>query len=202
MTDEERQAWLMSRAGKVGASSIHKIMAKTKTGYSASRENYMADLIVERLTGQPSESYQSEAMRHGIETEPQAKAAYSLETGNDIQDVGFILHPEIANAGASPDGLIGDDGLAEFKCPNTATHLDFLLTGDIDRKYILQMQWQMEVTSRKWCDFVSFDNRLNLNLQMKIVRVERDDSLIAEIKDEVIKFLGELEEKLTKLEAL
>jgi len=202
MTPEEREAWLQARCGKVGASMIHAIMARTKSGYSASRDNYMSDLLIERLTGRPTETYQSEAMLHGINTEPQAKAFYELETGNQVVNVGFIPHPFIENAGASPDGLIGDDGLIEVKCKNTANHIDFLLNENIEQKHIYQMQWQMEVTGRKWCDFVSFDNRLPERLQMKIVRVERDDSLIAEIKDEVIKFLGELDEKLIKLEGL
>jgi putative phage-type endonuclease len=202
MTPEEREAWLQARCGKVGASMIHAIMARTKSGYSASRDNYMSDLLIERLTGRPTETYQSEAMLHGINTEPQAKAFYELETGNQVVNVGFMLHPEITEAGASPDGLIGDDGLIEVKCKNTANHIDFLLNEKIEQKHIYQMQWQMEVTGRKWCDFVSFDNRLPERLQMKIVRVERNDSLIAEIKDEVIKFLGELDEKLIKLEGL
>lgn len=202
MTQEEREEWLQSKCGKVGASMIHAIMARTKSGYSASRDNYMSSLLIERLTGRPTETYQSDAMRWGIETEPQAKAFYELETGNQVVNVKFILHPKITEAGASPDGLINDDGLIEVKCPNTATHLEFILGGGIDKKYLLQMMWQLEVTGRKWCDFVSFDPRLPAHLQMKIVKVERDDSLIAEIKDEVNKFLGELNEKLTKLEAL
>jgi putative phage-type endonuclease len=199
MTPEEREAWLQARCGKVGASMIHAIMARTKSGYSASRDNYMSDLLIERLTGRPTETYQSEAMLHGINTEPQAKAFYELETGNQVVNVGFMLHPEITEAGASPDGLIGDDGLIEVKCKNTANHIDFLLNEKIEQKHIYQMQWQMACTGRQWCDYTLFDCRVPTSMQLKIKRVFRCDDTIKEIEQEVVKFLFELDTKLKEL---
>ena len=124
MTSEEREAWLLKRAGKVGASMIHAVMAKTKSGYSATRDNYMSQLLIERLTDTPTETYQSESMRWGIETEPQAKAFYSLQTGVEFVNSDWVDHPDIMYSGATPDGLIGEDGLLEVKCPSTATHID------------------------------------------------------------------------------
>jgi putative phage-type endonuclease len=195
-------AWFERRIGKATASKMADLMAKTKTGYSASRANYMAQLIVERLTGQKQESYTNTAMQWGTETEPQARAAYELETSNQVKEVGFIDHPVISMSGASPDGLIGDEGMLEIKCPNTATHIDFLLSGDIDGKYIKQMMWQMACTGRQWCDFVSFDPRLPVNLQIKIARVNRDEVAISEMENEVKKFLDEVSEKVKKLQEI
>lgn len=192
--------WFAIRCGKVTASKISDLMAKTKTGYSASRANYMAQLIVERLTNQVQESYSNAAMQWGTETEPQARASYEFETDSIVKEIGFVDHPTILLTGASPDGLVDDDGLIEIKCPNTATHIDFLLTGEIDGKYIKQMQWQLACTGRKWCDFVSFDPRLPVNLQIKIVRVNRDLELIQIMEKEVSEFLIEVESKLKKLQ--
>lgn len=194
--------WFSVRLGKATASKMADLMAKTKTGYSASRTNYMAQLIVERLTGQKQESYSNAAMQWGTDNEPQARAAYELETGYQVKEVGFIDHPRIEMSGASPDGLVDDDGLLEIKCPNTATHIDFLLSSVIDNKYIKQMQWQMACTSRWWCDFVSFDPRLPVNLQLKIVRVARDDNMIIEMEQEVKSFLSEVDEKVKKLQEI
>ena len=194
--------WHTARLGKVTASRVADVIAKTKTGYSASRANLMADLIVERLTGQPASTFTNAHMEWGTEQEPHARAAYSARTGELVEEVGFIDHPRIVNSGASPDGLVGDDGLVEFKCPATATHLDTLLAGEVPSKYIPQMQWQMACTGRKWCDFASYDPRLPEHLRMFVKRVPRDDTYIATLEGEVTKFLTELEEKLTQLQEL
>ena len=191
--------WFEIRCGKLTASRIKDVMAKTKSGYSASRKNYMADLVCERLTGVKADGYMNHAMQRGVEVEPEARQAYEIETFQAVIETGFYICSDIPESGASPDGLIGDDGLVEIKCPNTATHIDTLLTGTIDQGYIYQMQWQMYATGRKWCDFVSYDNRLPENLRLFIKRVERDDKLIEEIKGEVIKFLAELNETVEKL---
>lgn len=191
--------WFAERCGRVTASRVADVTAKTKTGWSASRANYAAQLIAERLTGVAAESYSNAAMQWGIETEPQAKAAYSFLSGNPVVDVGFVAHPSIAMSGASPDGLVGEDGLLEIKCPNTATHLDALLGAEIDGKYIKQMHWQMACTGRAWCDFVSFDPRLPVNLQCKIIRVNRDDELISSLEVDVAAFLEEISAKLERL---
>lgn len=199
MHEQGTAEWLSERAGKVTASRIASVMAKTKTGYGADRANYMADLIAERLTGIPKQGFTNEAMRWGTETEPQARAMYELETGHTVLEVGFIPHPKLEGTGASPDGLIGGDGLIEIKCPNTATHIETLRGAPIDRKYLLQMHWQMICTCRSWCDFVSFDPRLPLEMQMHVRRVERDAELAEEITAEVTRFLTELNETVADL---
>lgn len=197
------EEWHKARLGKVTASRIADIMAKTKTGPSASRANYMAELIVETMTGTRQDDYMSAAMQWGIDNEPNAKAAYAFAYDADIRYVGFIAHPEIAQAGASPDGMVGDDdGLIEVKCPKTATHIETLLTDTIDKKYIYQMQWQMACTATQWCDFISFDNRMPEHLSLFVKRVYRDDAMIKEITEEVKKFLAEMNEKISKLEVL
>jgi putative phage-type endonuclease len=199
--EQRTDEWFTARLGKVTASRVADVVAKTKTGYSASRENYMADLIVERLTGQKASSFSNAAMEWGTEQELNARAAYSARTGELVEEVGFIDHPTIPMSGASPDGLV-NEGCVEFKAPNTATHLEYLLAGKPVEKYVTQMQWQMACAGRPWCDFASYDPRLPKHLQLLIVRVPRDDKRIAELEGEVRKFLAELDDKLAKLKEL
>ena len=188
-TDE----WHQARLGKVTASGVADVMASGRGGKpSATRANYEARLVAERLSGHPTETFQSAAMLHGTETEGQARACYALETGNAVAEVGFVDHPTIAFAGASPDGLVGDDGLVEIKCPNTATHIATLLGGSIPDAYMKQMQFQMACTGRKWCDFVSFDPRMPDELQLRVTRVPADPAMIAEIETAVREFLGDV----------
>ena len=194
--------WKAERLGKVTASRVADVIARTKSGWGASRANLMAALIAERLTGTPMESYTNAAMVHGIDTEPQARDAYSFYAGVDVEQVGFIAHPTIEMSGASPDGLVGNDGLVEIKCPSTATHIDTLLTGKIPEKYITQMQWQMACTGRKWCDFVSFDPRMPESMRLFIKRVERDEKLIASLEKDVELFLREVETKVAALRSM
>jgi putative phage-type endonuclease len=201
--DEQRTTeWFQARLGKVTSSRVADVIAKTKTGYSASRENYMAQLVVERMTNKISESYTNAAMEWGVANEKFARAAYELKMDIMVDETGLVDHPTIPMAGASPDGLVGEDGLVEIKCPNTATHIETLLSGEPDAKYVKQMQWQMSCTGRAWCDFVSFDPRMPENLRLFVKRVQRDDSLIAELEEEVRKFLAELEGKVLKLKGL
>ena len=195
-TDE----WFAARLGKVTASRIADIMAKTKTGYAASRKNYLFELLCERLSGQREEKFISASMQRGIDLEPKARAVYEIETGEWVEEVGFIPHPTIAMSGASPDGLIRDDGLIEIKCPNTAAHIEFLQTQKPKQEYIYQMQWQMACTGRKWCDFVSYDDRLPENLAYCSVHIPRDDDFIQSLEQEVEKFLAELEQKITHIQ--
>jgi putative phage-type endonuclease len=199
--EQRTDDWFQARLGKVTASRVADVIAKIKSGYSASRDNYMADLIVERLTGQKASSFSNAAMEWGTEQEPNARAAYSARTGELVEEVGFIDHPTIAMSGASPDGLV-NDGIVEFKCPNTATHLEYLLADKVLEKYVTQMQWQMACTGRPWCDFVSYDPRLPEHLQMLVVRVPRNEVRIAELETEVRKFLAELDDKVKKLQEL
>lgn len=193
--------WHAERCGKVTASRVADVVASTKSGWGAMRANYMAQLIAERLTGEMTESFTSAAMQWGTDTEDHARAAYQFHTDTLVEPVGFVLHPEIAGAGASPDGLIGKDGLIEIKCPNTATHIDTLLGKSIPGKYIIQMQFQMACTGRKWCEFVSFDPRMPEDLNMVIQRIERDDAHIARLEAMVVEFIEELDAKLGELQA-
>jgi putative phage-type endonuclease len=192
--------WFAARCGKVTASRVADVIAKTKSGYSTSRANYAAELIAERLTLTTAASFTNAAMQWGTDQEPHARAAYSFRFDLDVEEVGFVDHPEIDWSGASPDGLIGDVGLVEIKCPNTATHLDTLLGGSVPAKYITQMQWQMACTGRAWCDFVSFDPRLPPSMQLFCQRVERDASMISELEGEVSAFLAEIADKVKRLQ--
>ncbi len=193
--------WFSARAGKVTASAIYKVMARTKSGYGADRANYAAQLVAERLSGTCAEGFTNAAMLWGIETEAAARVTYGSLIGEAPVEVGFVPHPAIDMSGASPDGLVGFDGLVEIKCPNTATHIATLRGGGIDRKYILQMQWQMACTERDWCDFVSFDPRLPSEMQLHVQRIERDAALLAEIEAEVTAFLAEIDEAVADLRA-
>ena len=195
-------AWLAVRLGKVTASRVADLMARTKTGWGASRANYMAELICERLTGASAERFTNAAMAHGTACEPGAREAYAFEREVEVTEVGFVPHPTIAMTGASPDGLVEDDGLVEIKCPNTATHLETLETRTIPAKYLTQMGWQMACTGRQWCDFVSYDPRLPAHLRLFIHRVHRADVPVAELESEVSLFLAEMDAKLTRLEDL
>ena len=199
MMDQGTEEWFTIRIGKVTASRVADVIAKTKTGYSASRENYMAQLACERLTGQKGESFTNAAMQHGTETEPLARAAYEALHDVLVDEVGFVPHPTIEMAGASPDGMVGEDGLIEIKCPNTATHIETLLSQTVPGKYNTQMQFQMACTGRSWCDFVSFDNRLPAELQLFVKRVPRDNMYIRLMEDEIVKFLNELDIKIAQL---
>jgi putative phage-type endonuclease len=199
MIEQGTPEWFAQRLGKVTASRIADIMAKTKTGVSASRGNYLAQLVAERLTGQSADTFKSGAMQHGTETEPQARMVYEAETGQIVTEVAMINHPTIEMSGASPDGLVGTDGLVEIKCPNTSTHIASLMADKAPSGYMAQMQWQMACTGRAWCDFVSFDPRMPEDMQLLIKRVPRDEALIAEYEAEVIKFLAEVQETVDKL---
>lgn len=197
--EQRTDEWFAARLGKVTASRVADVIAKTKSGYGAGRANYLADLVVERLTGQKAQGFSNAAMEWGTEQEPHARAAYSAKTGILVEEVGFIDHPTVAMSGASPDGF-AEEGLIEVKCPNTATHLEYVLAELPPLKYFTQMQWQMACTGRPWCDFVSFDPRLPERLQLLVVRVPRDDVYIAMLEAEVKKFLAELDDNLNKLE--
>ena len=194
--------WFAARLGKATGSRIADIIAKTKTGYSTSRANYAAQLVCERLTGKVAESFTNAAMQWGTETEPLARAAYEVKTGEMVDQVGFVDHPSIENSGASPDGLVGLFGMLEIKCPNTATHIETLLSQQVPTKYITQMQWQMACAGRQWCDFVSFDPRMPENLQLFIKRVEYDPPYVAKLEKEVIQFLMDVEANVNQLRKL
>lgn len=192
------EAWLHARLGCATASRFADVLATTKTGYAASRQNYLTQLVLERITGQVAESFTNGAMQHGTETEPLARLAFEAATGLIVQEVGFVkLTPWI---GASPDGTIDDDAGIEIKCPIQATHLETILARKVPTKYIPQIQGCMWVTGRQRWHFVSYDDRFPSHLQMFRAVVERDDAYIAKLETEVNKFLGEVAETVTQLE--
>lgn len=199
MIEQRSDAWFQQRAGCLTASRIGDMMAKTKSGPSASRANYAAQLIAERLTGTVAASFSNAAMQHGTDCEPKARTAYEFIHDVTVVEAPFVKHPTLEWAGASPDGFV-DDGLVEIKCPNTATHIATLRGSNIDQKYIYQMQFQMACTGTAWCDFVSYDPRLPYEMQLHVRRVERDDDLIAEIEAEAVAFLDEIAATVADLE--
>jgi len=193
--------WFAARCGKVTASRVADIIAKTKTGFSTSRDNYMAQLVCERMTGKPAESFSNSAMQWGTDTEPFARAAYEAKVDILVSEVGFITHPRIEMSGASPDGLAGD-GLVEIKCPNTATHIATLIDQKVPEKYITQIMYQMACTERPWCDFVSFDPRLPEKYQLFIKRINFDIKIVDLLENSVIQFLDDVDLKIQQLESL
>lgn len=197
--EQRTTEWFAARLGKATASRIADICAKTKTGYGASRENYKMELALERITNAQAPMFTNAAMQWGTDMEPEARAAYESATGVFVTEVGLIDHPRIPMSAASPDGLVGDEGLIEIKCPESKQHLRNLATKKPDGKYLHQMMWQMACTGRKWCDFVSYDPRFPHHLQLMIVRIQRDDQLIAELESEVQAFLSEVTEMVERI---
>ena len=184
------------RCGKITASRIADVMmTPEKAGY----QNYMAELVCERLTGRQREGYSSALMQRGNELEPIAKAHYEALTGLFVDDGGFVNHPVIERAGASPDGLVGENGLTEFKARTEAIHIETILTGKIKLYQTYQIQWQLACTGRAWCDSVSFHPEFPYELRMHIIRVYPDFKMIAEITQAVKKFDDLVEEKLQEL---
>lgn len=193
------EEWHQLRLGKVTASRVADILAKTKSGASASRGNYLIELALQRVTKTIEESYSNSAMEWGVATEPQARVAYEVSTGNFVDQIAFVNHHTIEGFGCSPDGLVGE-GLIEIKCPNSATHWSYIKANEPPQKYIIQMQAQMSVTGAKWCDFVSFDPRMPERSQLLIVRVNRDDEFIAEMENDIKQFLSEVEAEVNLME--
>ncbi|MCD1264274.1 exonuclease [Shinella sumterensis] len=192
--------WHALRLGKVTASRVADVIAKTKTGPSASRAKYAGELIAERLTGTTADRFTNAAMAWGTEQEPAARKTYEFYRDTDVEQVAFVLHPTIGDSGASPDGLVDVDGLVEIKCPETHTHIETLLGQAVPAKYVTQMQWQMACTGRAWCDFVSYDPRLPEPMRFFCKRVMRDDGLIAELEREVVAFLNEVRGTVAQLQ--
>lgn len=189
------EAWRMARCGRVTASRVAEVLAKGRNGgIPVTRNAYMDDLIAERIIGRPTESFTNEAMIFGSAHEASARALYSLKYDIDVETVGFIDHPTIPMSGCSPDGMIGDDGLLEIKIPNTTTHLETLRKRIVPTKYLLQITWQMAcVPHRRWCDFVSFDPRVEPERQIFVKRVEIDRAEVSRLEEAVRQFLADME---------
>ena len=200
--EQRTDEWFDARLGKVTASALHKVLAMTKTGPGAERGNYITQLVLEIIKGQKEDSFSNAAMEWGVTQEPFAKAAYEALRDVLVEDVGFVSHPTIEAAGASPDGLVGDDGMIEIKCPDSKTAMEVWLTEKVDSKYFEQMQWQMRCADRAWCDYVVFDPRLPKKIQLFVKRIHRDDAWIESAEAEVIKFLAEVDAKVAALKKL
>jgi putative phage-type endonuclease len=195
--------WFAARCGKVTASKIADVMSKGKgSAESAGVRNYRAQLVCERLTGTVEETYINAAMQRGTELEPLARECYEFLTGNTVDQIAFVDHPTIPMSGASPDGMIGDVGLVEIKCPNTATHIEYILGNMPPSQYLPQMLWQMACTGRQWCDFVSYDPRLPEELQLFVVRLNRNQEIINEMETAVIVFNNSVEKMINDLKGM
>lgn len=203
--EQRTEEWFQARLGKVTASRISDVIAKTKTGVSTSRQNYLIQLVSERLTGKKGDSYVNQAMLDGIEREDAARSLYMLNKDVDVSEVGFFEHPVLSMSGASPDGAVHAEiegkyaGLIEIKCPIETTHTNTLMSKSVPSKYIPQMQWQLACTGASWVDFVSYNPNFPPELQLFISRVDRDQSYITELEVEVEKFLEEVEQTIIKL---
>ena len=198
--EQGTDAWKQIRSGKVTASPVSNVLMDPKT---AGYRDYQSQLVAEILTGKPQGSdFTSAAMQFGTETEPLARSAYEAETGFSVDQVGMVLHPTIDRAGASPDGLVGNSGLAEIKCPKVATHLGYLVAGVVPSIYKNQMMWQMACTGRDWCDFVSFRPDLPENLQLFVVRYKKDPAEILKLETAVISFLAGVDQMIEKLKGV
>lgn len=194
--------WFAARCGKVTASRLNDVLATIKSGEAASRRNYRMQLVVETLTSSPAESYTNGAMQWGIDHEADARSCYEFTTGNTVTEVGFIDHPTIPGFGASPDGMIGDDGLLEIKCPNTANHVDWMLAGVVPSEHVNQIMGQLACTGRQWCDFVSYDPRMPVDLQFFTARIHWDETRIATITEAVTTMRSEVDALVARLREL
>lgn len=199
MIEQGTPEWFAQRLGKLTASRMADVLATTKSGPAASRKNYMAQLVAERLTGQPAESFSSAAMAWGTEHEPLARAEFEILTDYSVEQVAFIDHPTIEWCGASPDGLILDSGLLEIKCPNTATHIEYLLAGKPPAKYVPQMLLQLACTGRQWCEFVSYDPRMPEEHRLFMVTFQPKPEEIEAVEQAAREFLAEVQEVIEKL---
>jgi len=189
--------WLALRSGKITGSSISDVIAG---GKGLVKDKYRTRLAIERLTGQPTpEGFKNKAMIKGNEDEPLAREHYEFMNDVDVKQIGFVHHPTLKNTGASPDGLVGDDGLIEIKCPDVHTHIDYITSKKIPRGYLLQMQWEMACTGRQWCDFITYRHELPVNIRSMIIRVNRDNAKIDEIEKAVKEFGQEIDQLVTKL---
>ena len=198
--EQRSEEWFQARLGKVTASRVADVLAKIKSGESASRRNYKIQLVSERLTGEKQETYVNQAMQDGIDREFYARERYVQQFG-EVEEVGFVKHPTL-EAGASPDGMVGDDGIIEIKCPMGSTHTETLMTQDVPSRYVPQIQFQLLVTGRKWCDFVSYNPMFPEHLQVFVKRVEADEVYQMELDKEIEAFLLEVQTIIDRLKEI
>lgn len=203
MVEQGSPEWHALRLGKVTASRVADVCRKLKSGgYSADRANYKAELILERLTGTRVEGFVSQDMINGTLREPDARAEYELRRRCEVTQIGFADHPTIPMSGASLDGLVGEEGFIEMKCPKPATHLGYLRAGVVPGEYMHQITWGFACRpERKWCDFISFNPDFPAAMQLFVVRTMRDPALIAEAERAVVAFLEEVDREVAELRA-
>lgn len=195
MTEQRTEQWFQDRLGHATGSRAADILAGKDT---QARKGYLTQLVTERLTGRAQDSFVNADMQRGIDVEPLAKAAYQA-TYELTDDVGFVKHPLIRWFGASPDALVGSDGLVEIKCPRSTTHLDYIQSGKPPAKYVHQMMAQLSCTGRKWVDFVSFDDRFPEHLRLFVVRFQPTEEEIEKFESKVKEFLSEVNNLMEKL---
>ena len=194
--EQGTDAWFAMRLGKVTASRVADVMAKTKTGVAASRQNYLIELALQRVTGVFEQSFTSQAMQDGIDREGQARVLYEVTTGEFVDQAAFIDHPTIQGFGASPDGLVNIKGMCEIKCRGNAGHWEVIKTGEIPKKYWIQQQAQLACTGREWNDYVGYNPNFPEKSKLYIQRIYRDKAFIAEMEAEIKQFLVEVDEEV------
>lgn len=195
------EEWIEARIGLATGSKFKVLQAKASKGSTVrgkTSKDYMKQLAAERLTGLPCVSYKDANMDWGTDNEAGARVVYQAIYGVTVDEVGFVQLDD--NVGVSPDGLVGDDGMIEIKCPKTTTHIDTILRNKVPAEYIPQIQGNMWVCDRQWCDFISFDPRMK-STRIWVIRVERDQKYIDNLKREVIGFVLELKELIEKINA-
>ena len=185
--------WLKARLGKITASKVAEVLAMTRNGPSERRSKYMWQLVSERLTGDFTRTYTNDAMLWGIENEPLAREFYEAMNDVSVEQVGLYVHPRFDFAAASPDGLVGDDGLLEIKCLTSVNHFKAIYDNEPPKDYLPQVHWQMACTGRAWCDLTLFDPRVPLKMQLKVFRIERDDAEVTRLEEAVEAFNQEIE---------
>ncbi len=192
--------WKLARVGSLGASRLHEAIATVKSGYASSRANLKAELVLERLTGRPADKFITQAMQYGMETEPEARAAYVFYTERSVTEVGIVKHPTIENSHASPDGLVERNGLLEIKCPQPAAHLETLMGQTVPAKHLTQMTWQMICTGRAWCDYVSYNSSFPEHMKVWVQRIMRPENMVIDrLEKEVRLFLSEVDATIADL---
>ena len=197
--EQGTKEWHDARLGKVTASRIADVLSFTKKGESVARQRYKQELAKQRITGEKTEIQTNHHMERGITLEPVARQRYEVKTNTLVTEVGFYDHPTVPMSGASPDGVVGEDGLIEIKCPTDGNHLNTIASGNYPIRYFPQIQWQLACTNRLWCDFVSFSLDVPEDLQIYVKRIPRDDAFIEQTEKAVIQFLNEVDELVERL---
>lgn len=193
--------WFAARAGRLTGSVAADMLATIKKGEAAGRRNLRARLVCERLTGRPEsgDGFESAAMRRGTELEPEAIKAYEAKTGNLVRRTGFLAHTGLP-VGCSLDGDVDNfTGIVEVKCPNSATHLDYVKARALPSEYRAQVLHNLWITGAEWCDFVSYDDRFPQKLRLLVVRVARNEFDLMAYERAVLAFLDEIDAELMAL---